>query len=75
MYRDYLEKHPEDCKARLNLAEILSWIKKYDASLVEYETILKALPEDVQVRRKYAFVLIWAGRYPEAAEELRKTLR
>ena len=58
----------------MKLAEMLSWQKKYDASLAEYRKILKALPDDTQVRRRYAFVLIWAGKHSEAASELKKTL-
>lgn len=74
IYRDYLERHVDDLKVRLKLAEILSWEKNYDASLAEYERILKARPDDIQVRRKYSNVLIWSGKIDEAAHELRKTL-
>ena len=62
-------------KTRLKLAEMLSWAKKYDESIAEYNTILNVIPGDVQVRRKYAFTLIWAGKHNEAAIELKKTLR
>jgi tetratricopeptide (TPR) repeat protein len=74
LYRQYLDKHPEDLVVRLKLAEMLSWEKKYGPSLSEYEKILDAKPDDTQIRRRYAFVLIWAGRHQEAAAELRKTL-
>ncbi len=74
LYRQYLDKRPEDLVVRLKLAEMLSWEKKYGPSLSEYEKILEAKPDDTQIRRRYAFVLIWAGRHQEAAAELRKTL-
>jgi tetratricopeptide (TPR) repeat protein len=74
LYRDYLDKHPDDLSARLKLAELLSWSKRYRESLDQYEIILRAQPDDLQVRRKYALVLSWAGRKAEAIKELRKTL-
>lgn len=74
LYRSILERTPDNHKARLKLAEILSWTKKYDDSLAEYRKILAKQPQDIQVRRKYAFVLIWADRHAEAAQELKQTL-
>lgn len=74
LYRDYLDKHPEDWGTRLKLAELLSWSKRYRESLAQFEIILRARPDDLQVRRKYALVLSWAGRKAEAIKELRQTL-
>jgi tetratricopeptide (TPR) repeat protein len=74
IYRRHLERHPEDLKARLSLAELLSWTQRYPESLSQYEILLKARPEDRQVRRKYAFVLSWSGRHADAIVELRRTL-
>jgi len=36
--REYLRNSPQDLKARLRRAELLSWMKDYPASLKEYET-------------------------------------
>jgi tetratricopeptide (TPR) repeat protein len=74
IYRQHLERHPEDLKARLSLAEVLSWTRRYPESLSQYEILLKARPDDIQVRRKYAFVLSWSGRHADAIAELRRTL-
>lgn len=72
--REYLADRPEDHRARLRLAEVLSWDGRNDASIAEYERILKVLPDDKQIIRKYAQVLSWAGRTDEAIAQLQKTL-
>ncbi|SNS26658.1 Tetratricopeptide repeat-containing protein [Humidesulfovibrio mexicanus] len=70
----YLALRPADLKARLKLADALSWRKRLDESLAEYEKILSATPDDRQVRRRYARVLTWAGRNDDAIRELRISL-
>jgi tetratricopeptide (TPR) repeat protein len=75
IYRDLLEKKPNDSPIKLKLAELLSWEKRYAESIELYEELLTAYPEDIQLRRKYAFVLMWMGNDKEAAEELKKTLK
>lgn len=72
--RSYLALRPADTKARLKLADALSWRKRLDESLAEYEKVLAAVPDDQQVRRRYARVLSWAGRNDDAVQELRKSL-
>ncbi len=72
--RAYLALRPADLKARVKLADALSWRKRLDESLAEYEKVLAAAPEDQQVRRRYARVLSWAGRNDDAIRELRKSL-
>ncbi|MHC1700923.1 MAG: tetratricopeptide repeat protein [Humidesulfovibrio sp.] len=72
--RSYLGLRPADTKARLKLADALSWRKRLDESLAEYEKVLANAPGDQQVRRRYARVLTWAGRNDEAIRELRKSL-
>lgn len=74
LYREHLEKHPEDLKVRVKLADVLSWQKRYKQSIEEYEKVLKVRPDDKQVRRKYAFVLIWMKETEKGANELKKTL-
>lgn len=74
IYREHLQKHPDDLAVRLKLAELLGYMKDYPQSIEEYQLILKARPDDIQVRRQYAMVLSWAGRHAEAIAELRKTL-
>ncbi len=74
LYREHLDKHPEDLKVRVKLADVLSWQKLYKPSIEEYEKVLKVRPDDKQVRRKYAFVLIWMKETEKGANELKKTL-
>lgn len=75
LYLEHLSTKPDDHATRVKLADVLSWEKKFDAAIKEYETVLRALPQDQQVIRKYGMVLGWAGRHAEAAEQLRKTLK
>ena len=72
--RGYLALKPADVKARLKLADVLSWRKRLDESLAEYEKVLASTPNDQQMRRRYARVLTWAGRNDDAIRELRKSL-
>jgi len=74
IYREHLQKRPDDLAVRLKLAELLGYVKEYQQSIKEYQLILKERPDDLQVRRQYALVLSWAGRHAEAIAELRKTL-
>lgn len=72
--RSYLELRPADMKARVKLADALSWRKRLDEALAEYEKVLAVAPDDQQVRRRYARVLNWAGRNDDAIREMRKSL-
>lgn len=74
IYRDWLEKFPNDDLAKFKLAELLSWQKRYKESILLYREILAAKPDDIQIRRKYAMVLMWMGDDEEAAKELENTL-
>ena len=74
LYRHALASAPDDQPTRFKLARVLSWQKRYDESLAEFDLILKAAPADVQVRRHRAQVLGWDGRVEESAAEWRRTL-
>lgn len=74
MLLEYLQAHPDDMQARLLLAEMLSWMSKYDDSLAQFERILDARPDDIHVRRKYGFVLGWDGQRDKAIRQLERTL-
>lgn len=69
-----LATQPDNDRARLKLAQVLSWDEKLDASLKQYERLLTRHPDDIQLRRKYAQVLTWAGRNEDAIRELKRTL-
>jgi tetratricopeptide (TPR) repeat protein len=55
-----------DWQARLELARLLSYLKKYDESVVEYEKVLKEKPDSIEARAELGRVLFWSGK-PEAA--------
>lgn len=72
--RRYLDRHPDDAEARLELADVLSWEKRYEESLAEFEKLVAANPDDIQLRRRYARVLGWAGRFGEAIKQWKISL-
>jgi thioredoxin-like negative regulator of GroEL len=69
-----VEENPEDDRSRFQWAQVLSWLKRYEASLKEYEILVERRPGDLQLRRHFAQVLGWAGQHERSAEEFRKTL-
>ena len=69
-YRLYLTKFPGDYQARLKLARVLSWEKKYDESIALYRQCLAQRPDDVVARTELANVLAWQQRFDPALAEL-----
>ncbi len=74
LFRACLEKNPGDLKTRLQLADVLSWAKRYDESIAEMQKLVDARPADVQLRRHYARVLGWAGRRADAITQWKLSL-
>ena len=60
---------PDD-EARLELARVLVYGKRYDEALVEYRLVLAVRPDDLALKAEYGQILGWAGRGPEAAAAL-----
>ncbi len=50
-----------DWIARWELARVLSYIKKYDESLVQYKKLIKEKPELYEAKVEMANVLFWSG--------------
>ncbi|MEW6388069.1 MAG: tetratricopeptide repeat protein [Thermodesulfobacteriota bacterium] len=66
----YLQKHPEDIEARLQLAEALAFKPETrDAALGQYAEILKR-HDDVPVRLRRIGLLLESRRWEEARQEL-----
>ena len=55
-----------DWQARLELARLLSYEKRYGESLAEYEKILKFKPDFMTARMEMAKVLAWKGETDKA---------
>ncbi len=66
-----LGEHPENDEARLLLARVLSWQRRYDESITEYGRLLEKTPSDPALRADRARVLAWSGRHEEAIREYR----
>jgi len=62
----YLDAHPDDAEARLQLARVLSWSGRYEPSAQAYEQYLGRRPDDRGARRELAQVLAWRGLTAEA---------
>ncbi len=60
-----------DWQARWELARLLSYVKRYDESLVQYRLLLKEKPALQKARVEMASVLSWAGKTGEALDLLR----
>jgi len=50
-----------DWIARWELARILSYLKKYDESVIEYKKLIKDKPELYEAKVEMANVLLWSG--------------
>jgi tetratricopeptide (TPR) repeat protein len=64
-----------DWQARLELARLLSYVKRYDESLAEYQKVLQEKPDLTEARLEMAAVLYWGGRPEEALSLLEQTPR
>ncbi|MFO7717136.1 MAG: tetratricopeptide repeat protein [Desulfohalobium sp.] len=61
----FSQKLPE-WKARWELARLLSYTQRYDASIAEYEKVLEAKPDRTQAKLEMAKVLAWNGQQEKA---------
>ncbi|NQU73091.1 MAG: tetratricopeptide repeat protein, partial [Candidatus Omnitrophica bacterium] len=67
-YRETLKEDPRNIDARIGLADILSWQKKYDESIDEYKKALEIEPGNLEIKRKLADVLSWDKQYRKALD-------
>ncbi len=58
--------------ARLELARVLSYAKRYDESITEYEKVLKEKPGLVEAKVEMAKVLFWKGDQKAAVRILER---
>jgi len=65
-----LEKTIPDWQARLELARLLSYLKRYDESIAEYQKVIREKPDSVEARTELGQVLFWSGKKEEALKTL-----
>jgi predicted Zn-dependent protease len=74
-YRTYLARRPRDAGARIALARVLSWRKKYQEALAEFDRVLTANPRSTPSRLGRAQVLAWKGDHAESVRRYDELLR
>ncbi|UCD55745.1 MAG: tetratricopeptide repeat protein [Candidatus Omnitrophota bacterium] len=72
-YRKALKEDPKNIAARIGLADILSWQKKYADAIALYDEVLGE-EENVKIRLQKARILGWARKYDKSLKEYRKIL-
>ena len=61
-----------DWVARWELARVLSYAKRYDESITEYEKVLKEKPDLMEAKVEMAKVLFWKGDQKAAVQILKQ---
>jgi YaiO family outer membrane protein len=74
LYREYLERRPEDDEVRGLLARVLSWQGRHDEAVALYQDILTRYPTDIDVRIAFARVRSWQQQFAESATLYRGVL-
>lgn len=59
-----------DWQARLELARLLSYLKRYDESIGEYQKVIREKPDSLEARTEMGQVLFWSGKREEALKTL-----
>lgn len=73
-YRVVLSGHREDVEARLGLADVLAWQKRYRESGTYLAMLARDRPEDPSVWRRLGTVAMWSGDEKEARGHFEKAL-
>ncbi|MGQ9630678.1 MAG: tetratricopeptide repeat protein [bacterium] len=61
-------------QTRKELALLLSWRRRFDEAIAEYNTMLQERPNDVETMNGLARVISWKGNYEEALDIYRQIL-
>jgi tetratricopeptide (TPR) repeat protein len=64
-----------DWQARLELARLLSYLKRYDESIAEYHKVIREKPDSMEARIELGQVLFWSGKQEEALQTLEQVPR
>lgn len=71
LYDAYLKLRPDDTRARIEYARVLSWDRRYRASQRQYERLLADNPDRADLRLEYAQVLSYDEEYVPAIRTFR----
>ena len=74
LLREHLTRAPTDVESRSLLARILSWDRRYDESIAEYQALLTDHPDRAMDHAGYARVLTWSGHLEQSLPEFRRAL-
>ena len=74
-YRSYLDRRAGDIPARLALARVLAWDKKFTEAITEYNVVLQSDPRNLSARLGVAHVLGWQGDLGESLTRFEAILR
>ena len=74
-YGTYLARRPRDTTARIALARVLSWEKKYPEAIAEFNAALAVNPRSTPARVGLAQVLAWKGDLAESIRRYDEILR
>ena len=69
-----VHERPDNDDARLLLARVLSWRRRYPESLEQYRLLLERRPGDATARAGYARVLAWSGQHDASIKEFRTAM-
>lgn len=70
LYERYLQARPDDDKARIAYARVLTWDSRYERAKVQYRRLLEEYPDRADLRLEYAKALSWHSDYRRAINEL-----
>jgi tetratricopeptide (TPR) repeat protein len=73
-YEEIVEREPLNIKARITLAELLSWEKKYSRAIEEYNKVLGTDPGNREVLGKIARVYSWSGDFESSEKYYRELI-
>jgi tetratricopeptide (TPR) repeat protein/cellulose synthase/poly-beta-1,6-N-acetylglucosamine synthase-like glycosyltransferase len=68
-----VERNPDDFEAQYQLANVLSWNKKYDEAERIYR-IMQAKSDDPRLAPRLAELALWSGRYDDALDRYYRLL-
>ncbi|HVS37471.1 MAG TPA: tetratricopeptide repeat protein [Gemmataceae bacterium] len=73
--RQLVAQAPSDFEAKYQLANVLSWNKKYDEGAGIYAKLAESKPDDPRLPRRLAEIALWSGHYDLALDRYYRILK